>query len=251
MKYVIANWKMAPSSEEKAQDLVREILAGAHGISSDMRIVVCPPFIWLPLVRDFLRSAPSPFALGAQNVAEKTGGAWTGEISVSMLKALGVSHILIGHSERRTLGENNEVVSEKLRIALAQGFTAILCVGETSLEGNWHEFLKEEVESAFSVVEADQVGRLIVAYEPVWAIGAKEPDTPDSALTSAIFIRKLAQARFGERAKNLPVLYGGAVLPDTVAPFALQEGIDGVLVGRASLDPQSFRAILEAMEKKR
>lgn len=244
MKYVVGNWKMAPQDRRKAETLAQSLVQELRARPPRVSVVVCPPFVWLSLARDIMTF--SEFcALGAQDVFFKPQGPYTGEISAPMLQSLGVSHVLIGHSERRGLGETNTLVAEKLAMAVAAGLTPILCVGETSREGDWYAFLREQVETAFAALQPRDAERLIVAYEPVWAIGSDTPDTPDSALTAAIFIRKFARERFGDRlAERMPVLYGGAVLQETVGPFAMQEGIDGVLVGRASLDAAVFGAMV-------
>lgn len=241
MKYVVANWKMAPATRKDAEKLFAALQRMLRDVPDGARIVLCPPHVWLP----FAPPASEKVALGAQDLFWEPRGAHTGEISSSMLASLGVSFVLVGHSERRAMGEDNAIVQKKLKAVLDAGMTAILCVGERDrASDHWHDFLGEQIESAFSVVERGATGRLIVAYEPVWAIGGSTPDTPDDALTVALLVRKIARKVWGESAgENLPVLYGGSVEAASVGPFATQEGIDGVLVGHASLDTDAFSKI--------
>lgn len=246
MKYIIANWKMAPANKERAEGLFNAIIQETRSAPSGLQIIVCPPFVWIPLAREIL-SYTGRFALGAQDLAMNAQGAFTGEISASMLASLGVTHVIVGHSERRALGESNDIVLAKLKTALGSGLSPILCVGEQTREGDWHTFLRTQIDSALMALAPNDAKKLIVAYEPVWAIGGQEPDTPDSALTSIILIRKITRERFGDSiARTIPILYGGSVLPETVGPFVAQEGIDGVLVGRASMDAGAFSLVVRA-----
>jgi triosephosphate isomerase len=240
---------MAPETKSEVQKLIASLREELRKVPSDVSIVICPPFLWIPYVAEIAEQSSGLFSLGAQDIAGEPHGAHTGEISPAMLSSLGVSHVIIGHSERRALGEGNGVVARKLRVAIDGGLTAILCVGETSREGNWHEFLREEIETAFAVLRPPDLRKLIVAYEPVWAIGGSRPDTPDDALTTALFVRKLASNRFGVPGGNLPVLYGGSIEPTTVTSFAQEDGIDGVLVGHASLDAHAFSTIATALSR--
>lgn len=247
VRYAIGNWKMDPPTRREAE-LLFSSLAQELGAqqAKGVEVVVCPPFIWLPLIAEYAESGTG-YALGAQNVFHEKKGAHTGEVSLAMLKSMGVSYVIVGHSERRALYETNAIVAAKLKLVLEAGLKAVLCVGEKERVGDWHEFLKEEVEEALAVVDPGELEHLIIAYEPIWAIGGSETDTPDDALGMAVFIRKLMQERFGERGGSVPVLYGGSIEADNVAPFALQEGIDGVLVGHASRDAGQFARIVRTM----
>lgn len=236
---------MAPSSPGKAEELFAALTTVARVVGG-VDVIVCPPFPWLSFGKSG-KALGASFHLGAQDLFWEAQGAFTGEVSSAMLISLGVSHVIVGHSERRSLGETNEIVAKKLRAALDAGFTPILCVGEVTREGDWDAFIKEEVESAFAAMQPKEITKLLIAYEPVWAIGADKPDTPDNALTAALLIRKIARQHFGEKGTRLPILYGGSVSAQTVGAFALQEGIDGVLVGRASLDPSSFSEIVKTL----
>ena len=237
---------MAPPTKQAALDLLGALAQELRNAPRDVSVILCPPFVWLPYVADF-RGGAHNFSVGAQDVSAKAQGAYTGEVSPAMLSSLGASHVIIGHSERRAMGEANDLIAQKLRAALDAGLTAILCVGERTREGDWHTFLQEQITSALAVLAPEDVPKLLVAYEPVWAIGGSVPDTPEDALTVAILVRKLARERFGERGRALPVLYGGSVEAKTVEPFARQEGLDGVLVGHASLSVGQFMAIVQAI----
>lgn len=245
MNYVIGNWKMAPGSWQKAEQiygqLVRDLPSG-----KDCTTVIAPPHVYLhPMAAQ--KPSDAVFALGAQNVYFESSGAHTGEVSADQLSDLGVSYVICGHSERRALGEDNALVAKKVQAVVTAGMYAVLCVGESSREGDWHAFLIEEIESVARLLTEADMARVIVAYEPIWAIGAEEPDTPDGAHTSALLIRKVIRERFNESvAADLPVLYGGSVNAKNIKPFAEQEGLNGVLVGRASRDPKQFVQIAEA-----
>lgn len=247
MKYVIANWKMGPLERGEAERLTAALTQELQGGSERVTVVLCPPFPWLPLVGAESRMT-SRWRLGAQDAFWEERGPFTGEVSLSMLRSLTVQYVIVGHSERRALGDTNEIVGRKLRAVLSSGMTAVLCVGEIHREGDWHVVFREQVAEALGAIEAADAGKLIVTYEPVWAIGGSIPDTPDDVLSAVLFIRKLLRERFGERAaSSVPILYGGSIEGGTVAPFANQEGIDGVLVGHASLNAKGFADIVRAI----
>ena len=189
--------------------------------------------------------------LGAQDISTQDEGAMTGEVSGPQLAASGVRYVLVGHSERRwKLGENDETVNTKLKSVLRNGLVPIVCVGERSREGNWQEWLREQIRATFADVVPDEVRRVIVAYEPVWAIstmpGAK-PDNPDSAGESIGLIRSLLADEMG--VSDATVVYGGSVNPDNAADFLDTEGIDGVLIGGASVRPDDYVDILSVVAK--
>jgi len=241
---VVGNWKMHKTVAE-----TRAFFAALRERPlplDDVDAVVCPPFTALFAAREELRG--SRIGLGAQNVGWADRGAFTGEISPVMLAELGVTWVVVGHSERRALfGELDERVNEKVRAALAHGITPIVAVGETADEhaaGRARDKVCEQVAAAFAGIAPADAARCVVAYEPIWAIGTGHADTPESANDVMGAIRGAAPGLADVR-----VLYGGSVKPENLAAFVAQPNIDGGLVGGASLEPASFAALLEAARR--
>ena len=244
-KLIAANWKMYKTPEQ-TRHFFRDFLPRVAGHSRD-EIVVCPPDVDLAAALEAAEG--SNVAIGGQNVHWKTEGAFTGETSAAMLLALGVSHVIIGHSERRQyFNETDDTVNRKLETALENGLTPIVCVGEVLEErdaGLTEDVLRRQCVRAFNGISAKKAAKLIVAYEPVWAIGTGRTATPELAAEAHAVIRSEATEIFGEEfAGKLRILYGGSVKPDNAAALMSQEEIDGALVGGASLDPKSFAAIV-------
>jgi triosephosphate isomerase len=211
------------------------------------QIVVCPPYTDVDAAIAAARG--SNVAIGVQNVHWKADGAYTGEISAPMLLSLGVTHVIVGHSERRQyFGETDDTVN-RLKAALEAGLTPICCVGEVLEEreaGLCDDVLRRQCVRAFHAISARKAAKLVVAYEPVWAIGTGKNATPEIASRAHAVIRREAAEVFGEEfAAQLRILYGGSVKPDNVAELMAQQEIDGALVGGASLDPKSFAAIVK------
>jgi len=245
-KVIAANWKMYKTPDQ-TRDFFRDFLPMVAGHSRD-EIVVCPPFLDLPAAIDAAKG--SNLTIGAQNVHWKEEGAFTGETSVLHLKALGVDHVIIGHSERRQyFGETDDTVNLRLKTALEAGFTPICCVGEVLEEreaGATDDVLRRQCTRAFHAISAKKAAKLVIAYEPVWAIGTGKTATPEIAAEAHAVIRKQASEIFGEEfAQQLRILYGGSVKPDNASALMAQEELDGALVGGASLDPKSFTAIVK------
>lgn len=215
-------------------------------------IVLCPPFVCLPEVVEAVRG--TKIGVGGQNMFWEKEGAYTGEVSAEMLLAVGCSHVIIGHSERRQyFGETDDTVNRKLRAALAAGLQPIVCVGEVLEEreaGLTEEVLARQCNIAFSEISTLEAAPLIVAYEPVWAIGTGKTATPEMAADAHSVVRAEAAKAFGdEPAANLRILYGGSVKPENAKALMSKIEIDGALVGGASLDPKSFAAIVAASEQ--
>ena len=251
MKLVVGNWKMEPPTLAEAKKLARAVAKKARALQS-VKTVICPPFIFLHAMKSMTDNAWC--ALGAQDVFFEDRGAYTGEISPFMLTDAGVRYVIIGHSERRILGETNETVGKKLRAILSHGLTAILCVGERVRDegGEYLRFVEEEVRAAFEKVTKDALSRVIIAYEPIWTVGAKalRADTPEELFSMVIFIRKTIGKLYGKDAAHaMRVLYGGSVNETNAEGFLSRGNADGLLVGRASLDGKKFAAILEIAEK--
>jgi triosephosphate isomerase (TIM) len=240
---IAGNWKMYKTTAA-ARELARAVVEGAGG---EVQVVVAPPFTALLAVAEVLRG--SRVGLSGQDMHHEPEGAFTGEVSPVMLRDVGCSHVILGHSERRHIfGESDEGVARKGRAALAHGLTPILCVGETlaEREGNrTTEVVERQVERALRELSADQVAAGVVAYEPVWAIGTGRTATPDQAQEVHAFIRASVARSHGEAAAAaLRILYGGSVKPDNIGALMGQVDVDGALVGGASLDAASFLKIV-------
>jgi triosephosphate isomerase (TIM) len=245
-KVMAANWKMYKTPDE-TRAYFREFLPLVAGHNRD-EIVVCPPYTDVDAAIASARG--SNVAIGVQNVHWKADGAYTGEISAPMLLSLGVTHVIIGHSERRQyFGETDDTVNLRLKTALESGLTCICCVGEVLEEreaGMTDDVLRRQCVRAFHAISAKKAARLVVAYEPVWAIGTGKTATPEIAAEAHAVIRYEAGKIFGEGfAAQLRILYGGSVKPENASALMAQEEIDGALVGGASLDPRSFAAIVK------
>ena len=242
------NWKMNHGPSEAARFFADflNLLEPADGRS----VVFFPPALAFAAAREALRGRPD-VRLGVQNVHWEAGGAFTGELSVSMAKDAGAELVLIGHSERRhVFGETSDETAKKVRAVLDGGLAPVLCVGETLDERQAERaeaVVAEQLAPVLAILRPDEVGELVVAYEPVWAIGTGVTATPQDAASMHHAVReRLAQAFGREAADAVPVLYGGSVKPDNAAELMSQPGVDGVLVGGASLDPTGFAAICRA-----
>jgi triosephosphate isomerase len=245
-KILAANWKMYKTPDQ-ATAFFQEFLPLVQDHDRD-EIVVCPNYIALPAAIHAAKG--SRVAIGAQNLHWEKEGAYTGEICTSMLVAIGVTHVIIGHSERRQyFCETDDTVNLKLKSALAAGLTPIVCVGEVLEEREANltdDVLRRQCLRAFNKVSAKKAASLVVAYEPVWAIGTGKTATPELAADAHAIIRAEAADSFGQEfADNLRILYGGSVKPENAHALMSEEEIDGALVGGASLDPKSFAAIVK------
>jgi triosephosphate isomerase len=245
-KVIAANWKMNKTSDE-TRNFFRDFLPLVADQSRD-EIVVCPPCTSVDAAIASVQG--SKVAIGVQNVHWKAEGAYTGEISAVMLLSLGVTHVIVGHSERRQyFGETDDTVNLRLKAALEAGLTAICCVGEVLEEreaGLTDDVLRRQCVRAFHAISAKKAVKMVVAYEPVWAIGTGKTATPELAAQAHAVIRREAAEVFGEEfAAKLRILYGGSVKPDNAPELMAQEEIDGALVGGASLDPKSLAAIVK------
>ena len=245
-KLIAANWKMYKTPEQTTA-FFAEFLPMVAGHSRD-EIVVCPPFVDLHAA--VVAARGSNVAVGAQNMHWEKEGAFTGEVSPAMLTAIQVTHVIIGHSERRQyFNETDDTVNRKLEIALENGLTPIVCVGEVLEEreaGLTEDVLRRQCTRAFNGISGRKAAKLAVAYEPVWAIGTGKTATPQMAADAHMVIRHEAEKAFGKDfAHGLRILYGGSVKPDNAAALMSEIEIDGALVGGASLDPASFTRIVK------
>jgi len=245
-KVLAANWKTYKTPEQ-ALAFFREFLPMVADHDRD-EIVVCPPYIDIPCSVEVARG--SNVAIGAQNMHWEQEGAYTGEVCAVMLLSIGANHVIIGHSERRQyFGESDDIVNLKLKTALEHGLTPIVCVGEVLEEreaGLTEDVLRRQCLRAFHAISGKKAAKLIVAYEPVWAIGTGKTATPQLASDAHSLIRAEAAKAFGEEfAERLRILYGGSVKPENAKALMSEAEIDGALVGGASLDPKSFAAIVK------
>ena len=247
-KFIIGNWKMYTTTAA-ARRLAKAIVDGMR-IEDRVSVVVCPPFPYLALVGEILKG--SRVALGAQNLYPEKEGAFTGEISPTMLLDVGCKYVILGHSERRhELGESDAFINQKVRFALAAGLDVIFCVGETLDEreaGQTKVVLDRQLIQGLTGLSADTLTRLSIAYEPVWAIGGQgHHATPQQAQEAHAVIRHCFGQIFGEKpAQKLAIQYGGSVKPDNAAALLSQPGVDGVLIGGASLNADQFLSIVRA-----
>ena len=258
-KIIIANWKMNPQILDEALRLAKGLLA--RSLPKNAEIVIAPPFVYLELLK---KNCGKEIKLAGQNISFAERGAFTGEISGLMLKNLGCDYVIVGHSERRyKMGETDEMINLKIKEALKSRLTPILAVGEREKDDDIIQILTKQIRGALGGVEASEMSRLIIAYEPVWAISRPSadiasalsqtasqcPDTPDHALSAALLIKKIIGNLYGaDWATNLPVLYGGSGSEENASDFISQSGINGALVGAASLELEKFVKIIKAAE---
>ncbi len=251
-KFIVGNWKMHTTAFE-AEQLAKGVIEGAGGMPDHVSVIVCPPFPYLALIADMLKG--SEVSLGAQNMYPQAEGAFTGEVSPTMLLDLGCRYVIVGHSERRhKLGESDAFINRKVACALAAGLDVILCVGETLEERkgrHTESVLDRQLSSGLAGVPGEALPHLSIAYEPVWAIGNDEHHaTPRQAHDAHELIRRKLSQLCGETwAHKMTVQYGGSVEPGNAAAFLGQPGIDGVLIGGASLKADEFLAIAKAAVK--
>lgn len=244
-----ANWKMHKLPAETTDFIVRltPLLVANSAAPRSCEIVVAPPFPCLPAAAVAARG--TEIQLAGQNMHWESQGAFTGEVSAAMLLAVGCRFVILGHSERRQLfGETDATVNRKLQTALASGLRPIVCVGETldrREAGETESVLREQVERGFLGIRQDQVANCVLAYEPVWAIGTGRTATPEMAAEAHRYLRQRLALLFGEPvARGLRILYGGSVKPENIRGLMAQPEIDGALVGGASLEAQSFAALV-------
>lgn len=244
-KIIVANWKMNPSSAEEASRLAKGVLT--QTVPKNIELVIAPPFVYLDLIK---KNFKNEIKLAAQNISWGERGAFTGEISGLMLKNIGCDYVIVGHSERRyKIGEIDEMINLKIKAAFKAGLNPILAIGEKEKNDDIVKILNYQIKSALEGIEASEIGRLIIAYEPVWAIGTGLADTPDHALGSVLLIRKIVGNLYTpDFAADLPVLYGGSVTAENSADFINQVGVSGALVGGASLNTLEFLKIIKSAE---
>jgi len=243
--FIAGNWKMfktCPEAVKAASDLSKRV----EGVS-DVEIMIAPPFTALSPVSDAIKGGP--LKLAAQNLFWEEDGAYTGEVSAKMIVSAGCSHVIIGHSERRQyFGETDETVNKKIKAAIGNGLVPILCVGETEKERDEDKtfsVLDKQVKKGLEGFLLNDLGSLIIAYEPVWAIGTGKTATSEQAQDVHSYLRSMIGADFGPSlAETMRILYGGSVKPANIGELMAMPDIDGALVGGASLDPETFSKIV-------
>ena len=245
---IAGNWKMNNNLEE-SQNLISKLVEGLSKDKMNCEVIICPPYTSLSLSANLIKG--SMVKLGAQNMYFEESGAFTGEISASMLKGTGCEYVILGHSERRSIfGEKDELINKKIKKALSSDLKPIFCVGETLTEresGVTNEIIKGQVHEGLNGLSENDLGKIIIAYEPVWAIGTGKTATPNQAQEVHEFIRKLISDKFSfAAADRIVIQYGGSVKPDNAKELLSQKDIDGALVGGACLKAESFLGIINA-----
>ena len=247
---IAGNWKMYKTASE-AVTLVQTLKAAAHTVSN-VTIVICPPFTALSEVSKVLTD--TPIHLGAQNMYSAPEGAFTGEISPTMLKDSGCRYVILGHSERRQYFKEDDIlIHEKVKTALKYSIIPIVCVGETLAERDakkHFDVVKAQFDESIGRLEKEDIAKVIIAYEPVWAIGTGKTATPDQAEQMHSYIRRLLNERYSQEVgSRIPLLYGGSVKPDNTKALMEKPNIDGALVGGASLKAESFAQIIQEAQQ--
>jgi triosephosphate isomerase len=249
-KIVAGNWKMHTTPEE-GLSLARQIMETAHA-NEHREVIFFPPFVHLPAIQQEVSVSPF-FSVGAQNCSDQEKGAFTGEVAAFMLRAIDVSWVMIGHSERRQYyHETHAILKRKVDQAIAHQLLVMFCCGETlqqRQEGNFREVIRKQLEESLFHLDAEQINQVAIAYEPVWAIGTGQTATPDQAQEVHAFIRELLQQKYGDSvASAVRILYGGSVKADNARELFNKPDIDGGLVGGASLHASDFVSIIHAAE---
>lgn len=246
---VIGNWKMNPASSAEAKKLFSQIKRASNTLKK-VDVVIATPFPYISL----LHTDSKKFLLGAQNVSGELSGALTGEVSASMLRSLDVSYVIVGHSERRAMGESDEMVNKKIKTALGAGMKAVVCIGEKTRDtsGTYLSFLRGQILGTLAGLSKRDLQDVVLAYEPIWAIGSASKGAMDanSLHETTLYIQKILSEIYGrEGTSMIPILYGGSV-DESNAESLLTEGkIRGFLVGRASLSLETFLPIVMVAEK--
>ncbi|MDE5637799.1 MAG: triose-phosphate isomerase [Alistipes sp.] len=248
-KIVAGNWKMNTLPAEGVE-LAKGVAAGKSSVCECVNFIVCPPFTHLSQVVETLKG--SGIAVGAQNCAAEAKGAYTGEVAASMIAALGCEYVILGHSERRQYyGETSETLNRKMEQAYANNLAPIYCVGENLEEreaGKHFDVVKAQIEEVVYNLTEEQFAKLVIAYEPVWAIGTGKTATAEQAQEIHAYIRKVLAEKFGAAAENTAILYGGSCKPSNAAEIFAKEDVDGGLIGGAALKAEDFLAIGKGFE---
>lgn len=245
---IVGNWKMNPMTIDEAKSIAKKTRAVASKLKQT-DVIMCPPFVYIPSAVSKKKTAHC--SVGAQFVSTHESGAHTGEVSAHMLADAGVTHVIVGHSETRKRGDTNEIVSQRLAQVLAAGLKAIVCVGEDARDdmGGHFEIIREQMKSSLVTVQPSQLNSILIAYEPVWAIGAAQPMSSEQIHETSIFVKKVFADLYGqEAAMKVDVIYGGAVNASNAAEIIRVGKVDGLLPGRESINPPGFAELLRAVD---
>lgn len=247
-KIIIGNWKMNPDTLEEAKKIWSAVKRSAKKVKNT-NIIACPPFPYL----NSLKSKEKNLFLGAQNVFFAKKGAFTGEVSAKMIRDSGASFVILGHSERRAMGETDEIISRKTETALAENLRPVVCVGEKERKesGEHFNFLGNQIKNSLAKISKTSLGSILMAYEPIYAIGKSFKDAmkPAEIRETAIFIKKILSDIYGpEEASLVPILYGGSVGSENASDIIKEGGVDGLLVGRESLDIEQFPKLVAEVD---
>ncbi len=245
-KLVVGNWKMNPQSLDEAKKLAQSVKRGTRELKKT-DVVICPPFVFLSPLTSL---SDTHFFLGAQNVSYESQGPFTGEVSYTELSDFKVDYVIVGHSERRKMGESDELINKKVRAVVGGGMTAILCVGEETRDqnGDFYNFIKQQITSGLKDVPKKMLDKVIIAYEPLWAIGARESMSPRDLLETSIFIKKVLKDLCGNFSDSMKILYGGDVDRVNADSLVRDGNVSGLLVGRESLRAKDFIEIIKLVE---
>lgn len=247
-KIIIANWKMNPRSLKEAEKLFSAVARSVNRVKKT-QVIICPPFVYL----EKLKKISKKVSIGAQDSFGLDVGPFTGEVSPHMLYDMGARYVILGHSERRELGETNEFINKKIKGALSAGLTVVICVGEKERDQN-HEYfniVKKQLGECLSGISKTAIPKIVIAYEPVWAISSTEnrrDATPKDCEEMVIFIKKVLSDKFGAKVKLPKIIYGGSVNTKDAASFLERGSAEGLLVGRASLTADKFIEIVKICE---
>lgn len=246
-KLVVGNWKMNPPSIEEVKSLANKVKRGALNIKR-IQVVVCPPFVYLGTLSNFSNS--KQLFLGAQDAFYEPIGHFTGEVSFSQLPDFKTSFVILGHSERRAIGESDNIINKKVRAVVGEGMTVILCVGEKVRDhsGEYLGIVKKQIIDGLKDIPKKSLDRVVIAYEPIWAVGSREAMHPREIHEMSIFIKKVLREMYGMPADGVRILYGGDVTPDNVLEIVRDGNVSGVLVGRESLKPKGFVEIIKIVD---
>lgn len=247
---IVGNWKQNPATLARAEKLFLDIQKGIGGKIKDVSVAIAAPVLFVSDLKEL--AAPQKIDFLAQDVSSQEGGAYTGEVSASQLRSLGIKCSIVGHSERRVAGETDELVSQKLHQLLSVRSSVILCVGENQRDGSGDYFnmVEEQLEADMVGVKVADLKNIIIAYEPVWAIGSGKSATPADVEEMKLFIQKVLSDMYGRKeAEAVRIIYGGSVGPDNAEELLKEGNADGFLVGSASLEPKKFVEIIKIADK--
>lgn len=245
-KLVVGNWKMNPLTLDEAKDIVGSVKRTAGSLKKT-QVVICPPFVYLSA---FSKTVGGNLFLGAQDVFWEAHGSFTGEVSAPQISQFKTTFVIVGHSERRKAGESDEIINKKVRATVVEDMTAILCVGETvhDTHGEYLNTVRSQIINGLRDISKKSLSNIVIAYEPVWAVGAKEAMRPREIHEMSIFIKKVLREIYGVASDDVRILYGGDVTDNNISEIMTDGFVQGVLVGRESLKLKDFTEIIKAVD---